>query len=179
MPDHKTLIDEIFAQWYAVRKALIREISVIPPARFSFRATLETRSIMELAQHILEVAIMTTEELLRDDTDFHRGTLPQLANIYAPNISRADTQEKIVNLLVEQYTDADARLRERGELWMLQLVTLKDGSTGTRLIALHDAIAHESYHTGQLTVFTRLLGLEPAVTRESPRPPLPSITDRV
>lgn len=179
MQTRNTLFDEVFAHWYDVRRGLVQEVKVLPPSRFSFRATLDTRSVADILQHVLEVAITTVEELVRDDTNLHRGTLAQLVNIYAPNISRADTQEKLLDILAEQYSDAETRLRAKGELWMLQLATLRDGSSGTRLTALYDAISHEMYHRGQLTVYTRLLGLVPAVTIDTPRPPLPSFTDRV
>ena len=35
--------------------------------------------------------------------------------------------------------------------------------TATRLELLQDAIGHEQYHRGQLTVYERLLGLVPAL----------------
>ena len=50
------LLDEVLDSWYEVRKGLIREIQNIPPARFTFRPTLETRNVTELVQHVLEVA---------------------------------------------------------------------------------------------------------------------------
>ena len=169
------LLDEPLDYWYEVRKGLIREIQNIPPARFSFRPTLETRSVTELLQHVLEVAITTVEELLREDTNFHRAPYVQLLRSYAPNIHRADSQEKLIDLLVEQYKDAALRLRNAGELFMLQLITRTDGGKATRMAMLQDAIAHEMYHRGQITVFERLLGLVPALTRDEDNPPLPAI----
>lgn len=161
-----TLLDETLQRWYSVRRGVIRELSNIPPTRLTFRATLETRSIMDLIHHILELSIITIEELMREDTNLERASLSQLANVYAPNITRADTQEKLVNLLVEQYRDAEERLREAGDLHMMQLVKKLDGSRETRLTLLCEAIQHEMYHRGQLTVYARLIGLEPALTRE-------------
>ena len=175
MSTPQTLLDEALDYWYEVRKGLIREIRNIPPTRFSFRATLETRSVTELLQHVLEVAITTVEELLREDTNFHRAPYMQLLRSYAPNIHRADTQEKLISLLVEQYKDASQRLREAGDLFMMQLVTSTDGRKATRLTMLAGAISHEMYHRGQLTVDARLLGLVPASTREEENPPLPPI----
>lgn len=170
-----TLLDEILEDWYAIRKGLIKELQVIPPARFSFRATLETRSVTELVQHILELSIMSVEELLREDTNFHRAPYSQMLHYYAPNIYRAETQEQLIELLVEQYKDASGRLKNAGTLFLLQLVTRADGSKGTRMSVLHDAIAHENYHRGQLTICSRLLGLVPAATRDAERPSLPQI----
>ncbi|MBI5645428.1 MAG: hypothetical protein HY962_00735 [Ignavibacteriae bacterium] len=172
------LLDEVLDSWYEVRKGLIREIQNIPPARFTFRPTLETRNVTELMQHVLEVAITTVEELLREDTNFHRVPYMQLLRSYAPNIHRADTQEKLIDLLVEQYKDASLRIRNAGELFMLQLVTKVDGGKATRFAMLQDAIAHESYHRGQMTVFVRLLGIVPALTRDQELPPLPTFSSQ-
>ena len=170
-----TLLDEILDDWYVVRKGLIKELNNIPPTRFSFRATLEMRSVTELVQHVLEMSIMTVEELLREDTNFHRAPYSQLLHYYAPNIYKADTPQQLVDLLVEQYKDSASRLRTVGTLFLLQFVTRSDGSRGTRMSVLRDAFAHENYHRGQLTVYVRLLGLVPVLTRELERPPLPQI----
>jgi uncharacterized damage-inducible protein DinB len=162
----KTLLDEILEDWYEIRRGLIKEIQNIPAARFnSFRATLETRSVMELVQHVLEVAIVLSEELLRDDTNFQRATFPQLIYIYAPNMARADTQEKLINLLIDQFKDADQRLREKGDLFMNQLVPSFSGTMTTRFSMLRYALQHETHHRGQLTIYERLLGLEPVATK--------------
>mgnify|MGYP001185087520 CR=1 FL=1 len=161
-----TLLQETLTKWYAVRRGLIREISSVPPARLTFRATLETRSIIDIVQHVLEFSIITVEELVREDTNLHRASMSQLANVYAPNISRADTQEKLVNVLVEQYRDAEQRLSALGYLHMMQRVPKVDNTKDTRLALLQDNIQHEMYHRGQLTVYARLLGLEPAITKD-------------
>lgn len=166
MPTTSTLLDETLKRWYAIRRGLIREVSNIPPTRLTFRATLETRSIMDVVHHVLELSIITVEELLREDTNLERASLAQLANVYAPNITRADSKEKLVNLLVEQFRDADTRLREAGDLHMLQLVPKLDGSRETRYLLLQEAVQHEMYHRGQLTVYARLIGLEPALTHD-------------
>ncbi len=175
MSSPSSLLDEVLDYWYEVRKGMIKELQVVPEARMNFRATLETRTVAEILQHVLEVAIATVEELLREDTNFHRAPYPQLLHNYAPNISKADTKEKLVDLLVEQYKDAVQRLKSAGGLFMMQYITKPDGGKGTRFTMLTDAIAHEMYHRGQLTVFTRLLGLEPALTKAEQQPPLPPI----
>ena len=163
-----SLLHETLSKWYGIRRGFIRELSIVPPSRFSFRPTLEMRSIAEIVQHVLEYTIITVEELVRHDTNLHRASMSQLVNVYAPNVARNDTQEKLTNLLVDQYRDADIRLRELGDLHMLQLVRRLDGSSDTRFSLLHEAIQHEMYHRGQLTVYLRLLGLVPAATAENP-----------
>jgi len=166
MSTPRTPLQEALARWYTVRRGFIRELNQIPPARLTFRATLEVRSILDLIHHVLENSIITVEELLREDTNIHRASMAQLANVYAPNITRTDSHEKLINLLVEQYRDAEERLAELGDLHMMQLVPKLDGTRETRLALLQESIQHEMYHRGQLTVYIRLLGLEPAMTRD-------------
>lgn len=167
MENSPTLLQEVFTKWYGVRRGLIREVNQIPTSRLTFRATLESRNILEIVHHILEYSVITVEELLRDDTNLHRATMAQLVNVYAPNISRTDTLEKLVNLLVDQYRDAEIRLKEKGDLHMLQFVTRLDGTRDTRFALLNEAIQHEMYHRGQLTVYSRLIGLVPALTHDT------------
>ena len=62
------LYEVITARWYSIRRGLIREVSNIPQTRLTFRATLETRSIMDIVHHILELSIITVEELVRADS---------------------------------------------------------------------------------------------------------------
>ncbi len=163
-----SMLHEILTKWFGIRRGLIRELNIIPPSRLGFRPTLEMRSVAEIVQHVLEYTIITVEELSRQDTNLHRLSMAQLVSVYAPNISRNDTHEKLDNLLVEQFRDADARLRELGDLHMLQLVMRPDGSRDTRFALLGEAIQHEMYHRGQLTVYARLLGLIPAATADNP-----------
>ncbi len=177
MARYNSFLAESLQWWYEVRRGLMQEVHNIPPARFGFRPTLETRTITEVLQHILEFSIMTAEELTRDDTNLHRATYAQLVGIYAPNISRSDTKEKLTNLLVEQFKDAEEKYQKAGDIFMLQVVTKADGTRGTRISLLHEAIAHEMYHRGQLTVYQRLFGLAPAISADALNPthtqPLP------
>ena len=48
---------------------------------------------------------------------------------------------------------------------MRKKITRFDGLKGTKLEWLHHAIAHEEYHRGQLALYARLMGREPALTR--------------
>ena len=166
MASHNSVLEELLDEWYNVRKGVIAEIKNIPPARLSFRPTLESRSAADFIHHILEYAVMTTEELTREETNLARVPYEQLVELYAPNISRADTKEKLLDLLVEQYRDAESRFKKVGEIYMLQTVGLFAGKVKTRLSLLQRCISHEMYHRGQLALVARLLGLEPALTRE-------------
>jgi uncharacterized damage-inducible protein DinB len=160
-----SLLDETLEAWRDVRDGLIDEVRNIPARHFDFRPTPEVRSVRELVQHILEVAMMMTGELTRPDTDLHRAPWPKLLALYAKPAWRATTKGELVKLLRSQMRDAERRFREAGELSLYQLITRFDGEPGTKFTWLQHGIAQEMYHRGQLTLYARLLGLEPALTR--------------
>ena len=165
MPPYTTILEETLETWQGVREGLIAEVRNIPANRFDFRPTPQSRSVAELVQHILEVALMMTGELTRPDTNFHRAPWPKLLGLYAKAAWRARTKPMLLRLLTSQIKDGERRFRKAGELSLLQLITRFDGLPGTRLAWWNHGIAHEEYHRGQLALYARLLGIEPALTR--------------
>lgn len=165
MPPYSTMLEETLEAWQGVREGLIAEVRNIPANRFDFRPTPQSRSVAELVQHILEVAMMMTGELTRPDTNFHRAPWPKLLGLYAKAAWRAKTKPVLLRLLTSQIKDGERRFRQAGELSLLQLITRFDGLPGTRLAWWNHGIAHEEYHRGQLALYARLMGIEPALTR--------------
>jgi len=74
----QSILEETLEAWRDVRNGVVDEVRNLPPTSFDFRPTPETRSVRELAQHILEVAMMMTGELTRPDTNFDRAPWPKL-----------------------------------------------------------------------------------------------------
>jgi uncharacterized damage-inducible protein DinB len=161
----KSLLEETLEAWDDVRSGLIAEVRNIPPKQFDFRPAAGVRSVRELVVHVLEVAMMMTGELTRDDTNFRRLPWPALLKMHAGPAYRAKSRSELLKLLKSQFKDADARFRAAGELHMLQWITRFDGEKGTRFTWLQHGIAQEMYHRGQFTVYERLMGIEPALTR--------------
>ena len=60
--------------------------------------------------------------------------------------------------------DTDKELREHPDE-MKNTMKRFDGKEMTKLAFMSFAIAHEMYHRGQLTVYERLLGIEPVLTQ--------------
>jgi uncharacterized damage-inducible protein DinB len=158
-------LDETLGAWRDVREGLIAEVENIPASKFGFRPTKEVRNVREQVQHILEVAYMMTGELTRPDTDFRRAPWPELLNLYAAHVYDATAKSELVRLLEEQMSDAERRFRKTGELALFQYIENFDGSRWTRFQWLHHGIEQEMYHRGQLTLYARLLGKVPALTR--------------
>lgn len=161
----KSLLDETLEAWTDVRQGLIDEVENIPEASFDFRPMDKVRSVTELIQHILEVALMMTGELTRPDTDFHRASWPELLDQYASHVRSTTGKAPLLEMLRTSMDEAERDFRDAGELAMLQLITRFDGERGTKLAWLQHGIAQEMYHRGQLTLYERLMGIEPALTR--------------
>ncbi|MGD8868639.1 MAG: DinB family protein [Gemmatimonadales bacterium] len=166
MPHFDTLLDETLEAWSDVRQGLIEELENIPDDRFDFRPTPEVRSVAELTQHILEVALMMTGELTRPDTDFRRAPWPELLDLYAAHVGEVTSKRELIELLEESFQEAEQKFIEAGELHMVQLIERFDGEKGTRLAWLNHGIAQEMYHRGQVVTYERLMGIEPALTRK-------------
>jgi uncharacterized damage-inducible protein DinB len=160
-----SLLDEALESWQGVRDGLIGEVENIPKENFEFRLTPDTRTVAEVVQHVIEVALMMTGELCRPDTSFERESFPKMIKRYAPHVGQAKTKKQILSLLKNSYKESEKRFREAGEIFMLQLITRFDGKKGTRLAWLYHGIGHEMYHTGQLTAFARAIGKTPALTQ--------------
>ncbi len=160
-----SLLEETLEAWRDVRDGLADEVRNIPARHFDFRPTPEVRSVRELVQHILEVAMFMTGELTRTDTNLRRRPWPKLLAMYATPAYEARTKQQLIRLLRSQLKDAERRFRAAGELALYQLITRFDGEQGTKFTWLQHGIAQEMYHRGQLALYARLLGLEPALTQ--------------
>ena len=109
--------------------------------------------------------MMATGELTRPDTNLLRAPWTKLLRMYALEAYRSKTKAQLVRLLDSQLKDGERRFRAAGELAILQLITRFDGKLGTKLEWLHHCVAHEEYHRGQLALYARLMGIEPALTK--------------
>lgn len=161
----QSLLEETLEAWSDARQGLIDEVENVPADRFDFRPTPESRSVAELIQHILEVGLFMTGELTRPDTDFRRSSWSELLDLYGAHVKRANDKAHLLALLRSSMLEAEEKFSAVGELGMLQLITRFDGEQGTKLSWLNHGIAQEMYHRGQLVLYERLMGIEPALTR--------------
>jgi uncharacterized damage-inducible protein DinB len=159
-------LTESLSTWRHDRQGLIDEVENIRAIKFDFRPTPEVRSVRELIQHILEVAMMMTGELTQPEPDFSRATFPEFLEMYSQSVYDAQTKKELIAMLEWQIDDAVKRFKKIGEATMFAPVTNFDGSEWTRMQWLHHGLAQEMYHRGQITTYERLMGLEPALTKK-------------
>jgi uncharacterized damage-inducible protein DinB len=157
-------IENVVSSWKEVRSGLIEEANQIPADQFSFRPAPESRSIKELLQHLVETQKFLTGEICRPDTNLMRGSFAEQIKNYAPDVRTFDDKDGLLNLLRASMDEAGAKLVAASDE-MGKMMTRFDGKEMTKLAFVSFAIAHEMYHRGQLTVYERLLGLEPMLTQ--------------
>jgi uncharacterized damage-inducible protein DinB len=155
-------IEEFLSQWNDVREGLIKEVERIPEDKLDFRAVDETRSVLELLYHVIESERMLVDETCCDDSDLRRlFTRPPDAEVRA-----VTTKDAIIALLRSSFTASREKVLRFGDEKIEQLITGLSGKQVTKTAMLQFTLSHEMYHRGQLTVYQRLLGIEPALTEQ-------------
>ncbi|PYP83584.1 MAG: hypothetical protein DMF61_22730 [Blastocatellia bacterium AA13] len=157
-------LETLISTWKDVRSGLIEEAELIPAESFGFRATPEMRSVAEILQHVMGVQQLLSGELCRPDTNLARAPFLDLVKEYAPEVLAAAGKEELVSLLSSTMDKTEARIRSFGEEGLAAMTRRFDGKEISKHDFLMFSISHEMYHRGQLTVFERLLNLEPALT---------------
>lgn len=157
-------VDAIIGSWREVRAGLIDEASQIPADKFNFRAAEGMRSVAELLQHLAESQKFLVGEAVRPDTNLMRKSFAENIKDYAPDVRSVNDKDGILNLLNTAMDDTEKLLREHSDE-MKNTMKRFDGKEMSKLGFMSFAIAHEMYHRGQLTVYERLLGIEPKLTQ--------------
>jgi uncharacterized damage-inducible protein DinB len=110
--------------------------------------------------------MMMAGELSRPDGNFQRKSFPEFIKEYARGVRPASSGKRpLLQMLKRTHAEGERRLRQAGELHMLQLISRFDGERGTRLAWMNHGISHEEYHRGQLALYARLVGRVPALTQ--------------
>ncbi|HVT04454.1 MAG TPA: DinB family protein [Thermoanaerobaculia bacterium] len=160
-----TLLEEALEAWEDARNGVIEEARNIPERQFGFHPAPDTRTIAELLRHIMEVSMMMVEELTRSETDLASAGFADLLEPHARSLARLKTKRALLAALRSTLDEGSERLRQCGDLHMLQAMVRFDGQRGTRLTWMHHAISQEMYHRGQLATYQRLMKIEPALTK--------------
>ena len=158
-------VDMLINTWKEFRKGLIAEVEQIPEDKFDFRATPETRTVAELLQHIVEVQKMLIGEVGQAEANLRRQSFADHVKEYAPQVSTVSDKNGLLEMLRSSMEVCEASIRSNNDLMEGSMVGI-DGRSTPKLKVVNFAISHEMYHRGQLTVYERLMNLEPALTRQ-------------
>jgi uncharacterized damage-inducible protein DinB len=165
MAARTTLLEEALEAWTLARDGVLDELRNVPEKDLSFRPAPEARSVLELVQHIIESGLMMAGELARPDGDFRRKSYEGFLHEYGRGVAGWRSKSPLMAALRKTHADGEKRVRQAGELHMLQHIRRFDGEMGTRLAWMHHGISHEEYHRGQLALYARLMGRVPALTK--------------
>jgi uncharacterized damage-inducible protein DinB len=157
-------LEEMLDVWKEVRAGLIAELAQIPAEQFGFQATPESRSVAGIIRHIIEAQKFLTGELCRPDTDFKRVPIRELVERHAAEAHSGGDKEELLGSLRSSMESAEAALRAFGEEALREKVQGLDGKTISKLGILYFYITHEMYHRGQISVYERLMQIEPVLT---------------
>src|SRR5215471_10827095 len=133
MTGFKDLLEEALEAWSYTRSGVLDELQNLPEKDLGFRPNEEARSVVELVRHIVESGQLMAGELARPDGDFQRKSYEALLKEYGTGVALKHTKRELLALLRKSHHDGEARLRQAGELHLLQLIRRFDGKMGTRL----------------------------------------------
>jgi uncharacterized damage-inducible protein DinB len=156
-------IENVIESWKEVRSGLIDEANQIPADKFSFQPAPDSRSVRQLLQHLIESQKFLVGEACRPDTNLMRGSFAENVKTYAPGVRDVNEKDELLNLLRITMDESAEKLRGAADE-MRNTMKRFDGKEMTKLAFMSFAIAHEMYHRGQLTVYERLLNIQPALT---------------
>src|SRR5688572_20850128 len=153
----------VMKSWKDVRNGLIDEVEKIPDDQMLFRATPDTRSIAEILQHIVETQKILVGETCREDSNLLRQSFAAHGQEYAAGVHDVTDKQGLIELLRSSMEEAQAAVMAHADMWEAPM----NGITGqptTKGAIMTFASSHEMYHRGQLTVYERLLNIEPVLT---------------
>ena len=157
-------LESLVRQWKEVRNGLVEEARLIPADQYGFRATPETRSVAELLQHVVASQKVLVCESCREDSNLMRRPWLEHVRDYAPEVASTSGKDALIELLQASIASAETTIRAFGDEALAKPIRRFDGAEMSKLTFLTFAASHEMYHRGQLTVFERLLQIEPALT---------------
>jgi uncharacterized damage-inducible protein DinB len=157
-------VENIIESWKEVRKGLIDEARQIPADKFSFQPAPESRSVAQVLQHLVESQKFLVGEACRPDTNLMRQSFAEHIKQYAPRVREINDKDELLDLLRVTMEESATKLLDAADE-MKNTMKRFDGKAMTKHAFMSLAIAHEMYHRGQLTVYERLLNIEPALTQ--------------
>jgi uncharacterized damage-inducible protein DinB len=92
-----------------------------------------------------------------------RASFADNVKAYAPGVRDVNEKDALLDLMRISMDEAAEKLRGAGDE-LRNTMKRFDGKEMNKLAFMSFAIAHEMYHRGQLTVYERLLHIEPALT---------------
>lgn len=152
--------------WAFTRRNLVAEVTNLPTGGFDHRPHPDARSVAELCHHVLVSGRMFVGEIARAEGSFARRPMPHIYAEYAADEPEREDRDVIVERLGATWSEMRRTLGGLTPEFLLSDMIALSGEPVARVRMLYFASSHEFYHTGQLTVYARTLGIVPALTRQ-------------
>jgi len=149
-----------------VRKNTIQIAEDIPEKDYSYRPTLESRSVLETLVHIASLSRLTRSSM--KSSTYRRSkalTSGPCSRRGKPKKKPSLAKSDVVPLLLAQGDRWCQWLEGLSESLLSEHVRQPGGTLKTRFEMLVGTKEHEIHHRGQLMVIERLLGIVPHLTR--------------
>jgi uncharacterized damage-inducible protein DinB len=160
-----SLVEEAIRNWENFRNGVIAEVENTPEEKLDHRPGEGARTFREVVLHIAHWSVGMVDEILRPEGSILNVFKPEVQAAIQARLPRAHSKAELVSLLRQTGEENAARLRATGDALASQTMMSRTGPQ-SRLAILWFAAAHEMYHRGQLTVYERGVGTEPALTKQ-------------
>jgi len=157
-------VETVLGLWKNARSGFVSEAESIPEDKFTFKPTPETRSVAELLQHVIGAQKFFVGEACRPEANILRRPFSEHTKAYGEGVDDVFDKACLIELMRNSMDEAE-RMIITNAVGLNEMMTGPDGSQQTKLAFLTFGMSHEMYHRGQLTVYERLLNIEPALTK--------------
>ena len=158
-------VETLLGLWKNARSGFITEVERVPEDKFTFRPTAETRTVAELVQHVIGSQKFFVGEVCRPDTNLMRRPFGEHVKAYGEASDGVTDKARLIELMRSSMEDAEKTITSNADS-LNEIMTGLDGRPLPKIAFLMFGMSHEMYHRGQLTVFERLLNVEPALTEQ-------------
>ncbi|MGI8907461.1 MAG: DinB family protein [Candidatus Sumerlaeaceae bacterium] len=151
----------------AVRGNTIQIARDIPADQYSFRATPETRSVLEYFRDIIRVTEFVVGVALSSETvRFTERSRDEWARIFVQtDVAALNTPNEVAAALQSSIQDLYKRVTEADDGFLNETFLAPDNIHKVRLWMINTAKEQEMVLRGQLLLIERMLGIVPHTTR--------------
>jgi hypothetical protein len=151
----------------AVRGNTIQIARDIPADKYSFRATAETRTVLELFRDIIRITeFVVGMALHKEQVTIAERSRDEWRKVFVKtDVDALETPEQVVAALEKSIEDVYAQVMAADPNYLNETLVALDGITKVRLWMINTAKEQEMVMRSQLLLMERMLGIVPHTTR--------------
>jgi hypothetical protein len=151
----------------AVRANTVEIARDIPADKYEFRATPETRTVIELFRDIIRVTeFVVGVAISRENVNFADRPREEWRKVFVKtDIDALTTPEQVIAALQSSMDDLYERVMSTDDAYLNESFVAPDGITKVRLWMVNTAKEQEMVMRSQLLLMERMMGIVPHTTR--------------